>query len=75
MMGIGRSALHASSVTRDMGLGFKAVYERGGDEWHEVRFFRYGRPVRQLRFRTEDDALRAFTTAQPDQMLRYLKAG
>ncbi len=57
-----------------MGLGFKATYQRREDGWHQVLFFRYGRRVRELTFRPhqEDDALRAFTTTKPDEMLRAL---
>jgi hypothetical protein len=68
------AALHSDFVTRDMGLGFKASYQRREDGWHQVLFFRYGRRVRELTFRPhqEDDALRAFTTTKPDEMLRAL---
>lgn len=57
-----------------MGLGFKATYQRREDGWHEVLFFRYGRRMQELTFRPnqEDDALRVFTTAKPDEILRRI---
>lgn len=62
-------------MTRDLGRGFKAAYERLSDGCFEVKFFRNGRKIVGTVFRPhrEEDALRVFTGTTREDLMRTLK--